>query len=801
MTDFYTENNSDYGSTNESVDEEDPYEMFVIKRNGKKQAVSFDKITQRIKRLVNPDEHKWLNPTVVSQRTIQTLKNGMHTEELDEHSASICANMNTIHPLYSNLGSRILVSNLHKKTLPTFVIKMIKYNEMCPENINLEYLKWLIKNKEEINSIVDYTKDYELDFFSFQTLKRSYLLKSNDGELIERPQDMFMRVASFINCGNIEDIKVSYELMSNGYFIHASPTLFNAGMIRSQLASCFLLGTEDSLEGIFKTITDSAHISKWAGGIGIHVSNIRGHGSTINGTGGKTNGILYMLRMYNELSRYINQGGKRNGSIAIYLEPHHCDIELFLELKKNTGADGNKTRDLFLSLWVSDYFMECVDKDLDWYLMSPDDCPNLENIWGEEYKQLYLSYVEQGKYRKVIKAKDIIRKVFESQIETGVPYIAFKDSVNSKTNQNNLGTIKSSNLCIEIMEYSDSKEYAVCNLASLCLGKYVNDGSIDYEKLGEVSYNVTKYLNNVIDRNYYPVPEAKVSNVKHRPIGLGIQGFADMLALIKVPFDTEEAVKISSLVMETIYYYSMKASNDMSIEIWDCKVRENPLSIPVSSPITTCGAYQTFNGSNFSKGKFQFDLWNVKPSDRYDWTSLKKSVMTYGTRNSLLTALMPTAATSLIAGNTECFEPITSNIYTRDVLAGEFIVINKYLIKDLIDIDMWNDDMKNKIIANNGSVQKLNIPENLKQIYKTVWEIKQKWMLDHSIARGAYVDQSQSLNIYFSQPDFSKLYSCLMYSWKNGLKTGSYYLRSKPAIGNDKSTVDINTSICESCSG
>ena len=853
-------------------------DMHVIKRNGDKQPIKFDKITERITKLVDEKELEHVNVTFVALQTIKRLKNGMKTEDLDKVSSNICANLNTTHPFYSVLGARILMSNLHKtielydsNLNKSFVNKMIKYHEST-KNLNEKYLTFLIDNQNEINDMVDYSRDFTLDFFTYQTLIKSYLFKNTDGQIIETPQDMFMRVASFIHMGDLQNIKKTYDLMSLGYFTHASPTLFNCGTKRSQLASCFLMGTNDSIEGIFKNFTNCALIQKWAGGIGIHVDNIRGNNSSINGTGGKTNGLFYMLKLYNELSRYINQGGKRNGSIAIYMEPHHCDIENFLELKKNVGDNSNRTRDLFLALWVSDYFMEKVynDDNDDWYLMSPDDCPGLSNVYGDEYKKLYDSYVEQGKYRSVVSAKELCQKIFESMFETGVPYIAFKDHVNRKSNQQNLGTIKSSNLCIEIMQYSDDNEYAVCNLASICLNKFINNNVVDYEKLYDVAYQTTINLNRIIDINYYPVPETTYSNMRHRPIGLGIQGLADLLAMLNINYDCDNAVDISKYTMETIYYASLKASNDLAKcrydnmkllcdnykiicdSIYDyrlCRIKSltgelhylmmNPnnfgdritiiqnemmdltrkcnyyLSDLIISnehinkiyhemkpniwelKLSKCyGSYASFVDSPFSKGVLQFDMWNITPSIRYDWNELKNNIVEFGTRNSLLTACMPTASTSQIMGNNECFEPFTSNIYKRDTLAGEFIMCNKYMVNDLIELNLWNNTIKNKIIENDGSIQKIDeIPLNIKNLYKTVWEIPQSWVLKHAHARAPYIDQSQSMNIFFAEPNTGKLYSCLKKAWDLGLKTGCYYHRTKPSIESDKFT------ICESCSG
>ena len=836
-----------------SVDKKYTYKMEVVKRNGKRQAVQFDKITSRIKNLLTEDELDFVDPIQIAHKTISSLYNGITTEELDELSSNICASLITVHPYYNNVGAKIAISNLHKKTLDSFSDKIkLLYNNNT--NISKEFYEHIMKNRDLFNSAIDYEKDFDYDFFGFKTLERAYLMKI-DGKIVERPQDMLMRVSAFIHMDDVNQAIESYKLMSQGFFTHASPTLFNSGTTRPQLSSCFLLGTDDSIEGIFKTFSDCGFISKWAGGIGVHVSNIRASNSLIRGTNGKSNGIIPMLKVYNEIARYINQGGKRKGSIAVYLEPHHADIMDFLDLKKNFGAETERARDLFLALWISDLFMEKVENDGDWYLMCPDECPDLTNVYGKEYTNLYNKYVDQGKYREKIKARELWNKILESQIETGVPYIGYKDNVNNKTNQKNVGVIKSSNLCIEIMEYSDNSEYAVCNLASIALNKFVESSNciekihiysktkcnyckkakqlldsknIDYtetcidddqerqeflqkfgddvktvpqiiinekriggyqelvgyfknlgktynfDRLYQVAYQATINLNKVIDLNYYPTPETKKSNMRHRPIGLGVQGLADTFALMKLPFESEEAMTLNRYIFETIYFASLKASNDMAKQD---------------------GPYETFKGSPFSEGKLQFHLWDSEPEfSKWNWRQLIDDIKEHGTRNSLLTALMPTASTSQILGNNECFEPYTSNIYTRKTLAGEFIMMNRYLINDLIEEDLWGPEMKDKIIYYNGSIQEIDeIPNRIKELYKTSWEIRQKAIINLATNRGPFIDQSQSMNIFMAKPDFNRLNTSHFYAWKSGLKTGIYYLRSKPATNAIKFSINTNT--------
>lgn len=778
--------------------------MSVQTRSGNLEPVRFDAIHNRIQTICEKANLTNLNSVEITKKTIDRLYNGVTTSELDDFSATICANMGVIDPDYSILAGKICISNLHKNTkqlISEYSFSSItkKINEESSLIHPLYYQK-VIENANILDGAIDYSRDYMYDYFGYKTLERSYLLKSND-EIIERPQCMHMRVAVFLNIDkngyfNLDGCLDLYELLSLHKYTHATPTLFNAGTIRPQLSSCFLLGTEDSIEGIFKTISKCAFISKYAGGIGIHCSNIRASGSIIRTTGGKSSGIIPMLKVYNEVGRYINQGGKRNGSIALYMEPWHGDIEAFLELKKPTGAETERARDLFLALWVPDLFMERVEKDEMWSLMCPDMCPNLQDTYGEDFKKLYNEYEEDpNKIIKRVKARDIWNAILTSQIETGVPYMCYKDAVNRKSNQKNIGTIKSSNLCAEIMEYSDKDEYAVCNLASLNLTKcvkFIDDNPyFDFDELYETSRRATRYLDNVIDINYYPVDETNISNSKNRPIGLGVQGLADVFFQMKYAFESIEAKQLNKMIFETIYHASLTESMELA------KIR---------------GAYDTFEGSPASKGILQMDLWlnevnevnkvneaseatEFKSNCNLDWNILKEDIKTFGLRNSLTTAIMPTASTSQILGNYECIEPMNSNVYSRRTLAGNFIVMNKYLVKDLQKINLWDDKMKDEIIKNNGSIQEItSIPDKLKDIYKTVWEIKQRSVVDLAIDRGLFVDQSQSLNIFMATPSYKKLTSCHMYTWKQGLKTGMYYLRSKPAVNAIKFTLSSSES-------
>jgi len=894
--------------------------MFVTKRNGSKEEVLFDKITERIKKLINPDEEKFINATLVGQKVVGFIHSGITTEELDVESAKICVNLCTTHPLYSNLGGRILVSNLQKKTLDSFSETVMRINSDT-DFYDQKFYNWVMVNSKELDDMIDYSRDYQFDYFGFKTLERAYLIKNQkSGYIYERPQHMWMRVAAFLNQDDLSQVKKTYDLLSSGYYTHASPTLFNSANKRSQLSSCFLLGTGDSMNDITDTWKSLSSISKWGGGIGVHVSNIRAKDSLIRGTNGPSSGIIPMLQVYNSIARYVNQGGKRKGSIAVYIEPHHPDIFEFLDLRKNFGDENMRARDLFLALWISDLFMKQVENDDDWYLMCPDECPGLNDIWGNEYEELFWKYVHLGKFNKKIKARELMKAIWESQQETGTPYITYKDHVNRKSNQQNIGTIKSSNLCNEIVEYSDKDEHAVCNLASIALNKMIvpfdmtnkefiihtkpdckycrwaknfmdsndyeykdiifdADGitnsqlyieelknkisnynisiekltfpqiflsdkisneqtyiggfedmfnkikpTYDHKKLHDVAYTATINLNNVIDINYYPTKETKRSNMRHRPIGLGIQGLADTLVQMRIPFDSEGALELNAHIMETIYFASMTASKDISkkrnkdMKILIEYIKGNDISIPeyydskfvleenndlyhklrpntfeTNRNISNyLGSYSTFEGSPVSRGIFQFDMWGVSSTDlKYNWDNLKDEVKTHGIRNSLLVALMPTASTSQILGNNECFEFFTSNIYTRNTLAGDFPLINRYMVNDLLSIGEWNTTIKDLIIAGNGSIQHIKtLPESFRRLYQTQWELKQIWVLKAARARGPFVDQTQSMNIFMEEPNDQKLNSCLFWGWKNGLKSGIYYLRSKPSSNAIKFTID-----------
>ncbi|TXB63916.1 ribonucleoside-diphosphate reductase subunit alpha [Vicingus serpentipes] len=750
--------------------------MFVQKRDGKKEAVQFDKITARVKKLCY-GLNSLVDPTKVAMKVIEGLYDGVTTSELDNLAAEVAATMTVQHPDFALLASRISVSNLHKNTEKSFSETMeMLFNYIDPKTgeeaplIAKDVYEVIRDNAEALDSAIIYDRDFNYDYFGFKTLERAYLLKL-DGKIAERPQHMLMRVAIGIHKEDIEAAIETYNLMSEKWFTHATPTLFNAGTPKPQMSSCFLLSMQDdSIEGIYDTLKQTAKISQSAGGIGLSIHNVRATGSYIKGTNGESNGIVPMLRVFNDTARYVDQGGgKRKGSFAIYLEPWHADIIDFLDLKKNHGKEENRARDLFYAMWTPDLFMKRVEANADWTLMCPHECPGLYDTYGEEFEKLYTKYEQEGKGRKTISARELWNTILESQIETGTPYMLYKDACNEKSNQKNLGTIRSSNLCTEIMEYTSKDEVAVCNLASLALPKFVIEGKFDHQKLFDITYVATKNLNRIIDNNYYPVEEARNSNFRHRPIGLGVQGLADAFILLRMPFESEEAKKLNSEIFETIYYAAMTASKDLA------KVD---------------GAYESYKGSPVSQGIFQYDMWGVTPSDRWEWDVLKEEVAKYGVRNSLLLAPMPTASTSQILGNNECFEPYTSNIYTRRVLSGEFIVVNKHLLRDLNKLGIWNDELKNRIMAENGSIQNIpEIPENLKELYKTVWEIKQKTVLDMAADRGAFVCQSQSLNLFMENPNFAKLTSMHFYAWKKGLKTGMYYLRTKAARDAVKFTV------------
>lgn len=894
-------------------------QYYVIKRDGRKENVHFDKITQRISKLLTGDMNKNIDVIEIVKKTITSIYPGISTKELDNQSAYQCAMMAPRHYDYALLAGRIHLSSLHKETMKTFVEKM----ELIQDSLGIydtEWIEFIKKYRNKLNKAIDYNRDYSFDFFGIKTMERTYITRL-DGQLVERPQDVFMRVASLIHCGDISKTIESYNLMSKKYFTHASPTLFNAGNKYGNLVSCFLLGTEDSISGISKTWNDVSHISKWGGGIGIHVSNIRAKGSNIRTTNGHSDGIIPMLQVYNSICRYINQSGRRKGSFAIYLEPHHADVFDFLELRKNTGAESERARDLFLALWVPDLFMKQVKANSDWYLFCPDKAPGLNDVYGEEYEKLYWKYVEENKYNEKIKARKLWEAIMTAQFETGSPYMAYKDNINSKSNQKNIGIIRSSNLCCEIVEYSDSNETAACNLASIALSNFVVSKNIpeggwvvyskpncpycrwvkrmfinrnitfdekviqpdkpeelknlkqklgkenetitfpqvfhqdkliggmeetwghlgkdyDYVKLWDVAYHVTKNLDKVIDKNYYPTTEARRSNMKHRPIGLGVQGLADTLAMLRIPYASEEALELNKKIFGTIYHASLSASNDISKEreeemkivikyfedhpkkkpsgeFYDNKFECYPKKIerlyhklrPHSTELDKnkfLGSYTTFEGSPFSEGKLQYHLWNCEPVDinklveGKSWESLIEEIKAHGTRNSLLTALMPTASTSQLLGNYESFEAFTSNMYTRRTLAGEFIVVNKHLINDLTELGEWSETTRQQVMKDNGSIQNISLPNIVKQVYQTSYEMKQKYIIDGCAIRGSYVDQTQSMNLYFAQPDSRKLTSSQFYAWEKGLKTGLYYLRSKPSANATKITLVTNKTLGQS---
>ena len=752
--------------------------MKVVKRSGKREEVSFDKITARVKKLCYGLDPDYIEAIEIGKKVIQGLYDGVTTTELDNLAAETAATMAPKHPEYAILAARIAVSNLHKNTDKSFSRTMTGlYNYIDPKTgesaglIGEETYSTIMDNADRIDSAIIYDRDYSFDYFGFKTLERSYLLRM-DGEVVERPQHMLMRAALGIHGEDIDSAMETYSLMSEKWFIHATPTLFNAGTPKPQLSSCFLLSvTDDSISGIFETLTRCAKISQSAGGIGLSIHNIRAQGSYIKGTGGTSNGIVPMLKVFNDTARYVDQGGgKRKGAFAIYLEPWHADIHEFLDLKKNHGKEEMRARDLFYAMWISDLFMQRVKDGADWSLFCPNEAPGLHDCYGGEFEALYHKYEQEGRARKTVKAQELWFAILESQIETGTPYILYKDAANKKSNQKNLGTIKSSNLCTEIMEYTSPDEVAVCNLASISLGKFVKNGEFDHQKLYDITRVVTRNLNKVIDINYYPVIEARNSNMRHRPIGIGVQGLADAFIMMRLPFDSPEARKMNKEIFETIYFAAMTESSALAAKD---------------------GHYQTYEGSPISKGEFQFDMWGVTPSDRWDWKSLRGEVKKHGVRNSLLLAPMPTASTSQILGNNECFEPYTSNIYTRRTLSGEYIVVNKHLLKDLIRLGLWNETTKQQLMANNGSVQNIpSVPDDLKALYKTSYELSQKVIIDMSADRGAFICQSQSLNLFVENPNFGKLSSMHFYAWQKGLKTGMYYLRSKAAVDPIKFTLD-----------
>ena len=779
-------------------------EMRVTKRNGELQEVAFDKIMERVKKL-GQETGIHINYSSLVMKVIDQLYDKIPTAKIDELAAEQCASLSTNHTDYATLSARIIISNHQKNTDPNFSNVMMTLKDFTDSKgqnkplISQTLWDFTNQHSEVLNAMIDHERDYLIDYFGFKTLERAYLFKVNN-TIVERIQHMWMRVAVGIhgdlNSSNHDEclrlIKETYDLMSQKFFTHATPTLFNAGTPRPQLSSCYLIAMEDdSIEGIYNTLKDCAQISKYSGGIGLHIHNIRAKGSHIQGTNGITDGLVPMLRVFNSTARYVNQSGKRNGSFAIYLEPWHADIEDFLELRKNHGDEELKARDLFYALWVSDLFMERVKDNSKWSLLCPHECPGLADVYGDRFKELYENYESNGKARKTVNARDLWFKILDAQMETGTPYILYKDAANSKSNQKNLGTIKSSNLCCEIIEYSDKNETAVCNLASIALPVFVDEKTkqFDYNKLHEVTKVVTNNLNKVIDVNFYPTEKTRTSNFRHRPIGIGVQGLADTFILLDIPFHSEQAKEINKYIFETIYHAALERSNEISI---------------------LEGVYSSFEGSPASQGILQFDMWDVTPSARYDWVSLKESIKTYGLRNSLLVAPMPTASTSQILGFNECFEPFTSNLYSRRTLAGEFVVVNKYLMKELIQLGLWNEQIKNNIIANKGSVQQLTIlPEHIRNKYKIVWEMPMKHLIDMASDRGAFICQSQSLNLWMEDPTYNSLTSMHFYSWKKGLKTGIYYLRRKAkhqaqqfTIEPDAKEQDVEEKdeICEMCS-
>ena len=754
--------------------------MYVVKRDGHKEPVMFDKITDRIKKLCY-GLNDLVDSVKVAMRVIEGLYDGVTTSELDNLAAETAASMTIAHPDYAQLAARIAVSNLHKNTKKSFSETMSDmYNYVNPRTgqksplLSDEVFEVIQANAAMLDSMIIYNRDFNYDYFGFKTLERSYLLKIN-GKIVERPQHMLMRVSIGIHLDDLDSVKETYELMSKKFFTHATPTLFNAGTPKPQMSSCFLLTMkDDSIDGIYDTLKQTARISQSAGGIGLAIHNVRATGSYIRGTNGTSNGIVPMLRVFNDTARYVDQGGgKRKGSFAIYLETWHADIFEFLDLKKNTGKEEMRARDLFFAMWTSDLFMKRVQEDASWTLMCPNECPGLCDVYGDEFEALYISYETAGKGRKTVRARELWEKILESQIETGTPYMLYKDAANRKSNQKNLGTIRSSNLCTEILEYTAPDEVAVCNLASISLPMFVENGAFNHQYLYDVTKRVTRNLNRVIDRNYYPVPEAENSNMRHRPIGLGVQGLADAFILLRLPFTSDEAKKLNQEIFETLYFAAVTASMEMAKEE---------------------GPYSTFKGSPISNGEFQHNLWGLQDSDlsgRWDWASLRKEVVEHGVRNSLLVAPMPTASTSQILGNNEAFEPYTSNIYTRRVLSGEFIIVNKHLLEDLVNLGLWNDTLKQQIMRHNGSIQNIEgIPEDIKELYKTVWEMSMKDIIDMSRQRGYFIDQSQSLNLFMEGATYSKLTSMHFYAWQSGLKTGMYYLRTKSAVDAIKFTLN-----------
>jgi len=762
--------------------------IYVVKRNGDRVPVSFDQILQRIRSLSDGLDH--VNPDLVAQKVCNQLQDGMKTGQLDEFAAETCAMMQArYHPNYGKLAARIVISN-HQKNTPSTLLECVEaLNHGRTQGISDEYHDLVTKHRDIYQAMIDYSRDFGFDYFGFKTLEKGYLLRK-DGGIIERPQHMWMRVAIQLHGDDFEHVKETYDALSHGYFIHATPTLFNSGTKCPQLSSCFLLQmSDDSITGIYKTLSDCAQISKWSGGIGLSVHNIRARGSKIHGTNGESTGIVPMLKVFNDTAKYVNQGGKRNGSFAIYLEPWHADIEEFLKLKLNQGAEEDRARDLFYGLWIPDLFMKRLEKNENWTLMCPSECPGLSDCHSEEFDTLYAKYEAEGKGRKTMPAQKLWQMILDAQIQTGTPYLCYKDAANSKSNQQHLGTIKSSNLCTEILEFTSPDETAVCNLGSLALPKFVENGKFNFEKLRQYTSVLTRNLDIVIDKNFYPTKECENSNKRHRPIGIGIQGLADVLAMLRYPWASKEAAKLNREIFENIYFASVDGSRKRAIET--C------LDIPHFGEIES-GVYPSFKGSPMSAGELQYDLWKTEPveTEYLDWKSLKERA-SKGLRNSLLVAPMPTASTSQILGNNECFEPFTSNLYTRRVLAGDFMVVNKYLVEELTNLNLWTSNVRSQIIEHNGSIQTISeIPADIRELYRTAWEIPQKTLINMAADRAPFICQSQSLNLFLSEPTYAKISSMHVYAWKQGLKTGCYYLRTKAATGAQKFTVEPTCLTC-----
>ena len=750
---------------------------YVVKRNGNTEDISFDKILRRLNSL---SDNLDVDSALISQKVISGIYPGISTHELDILASEVSVALSTTHPDYNILSGRILISNHQKQTKDNFLeVSTILYNSN-PKVLSDDYFILVKKYSSELEKHIDYKRDFLINFFGFKTLEKGYILKSGR-KVVERPQHMWMRVALAIFKDDINNVLKAYTYLSNLYYTHATPTLFHAGTISGQYLSCFLLGCSDSVEGIYEHAKNMALISKGAGGIGGHYSNIRGKNSIIKGTNGFSNGLIPMFKVFNDTMKFINQGGKRQGSCAVYIEPHHPDTLAMMDLRKNTGHEEDRARDLFTALWVSDLFMERVKNNEIWSFFSEDECPGLSDCYGDDYKKLYLEYESQNKYRKQMSAQEVWQAIYRSQVETGTPYICFKDSCNSKSNQQNLGVIKSSNLCSEIIEYSDDKEYACCTLASISLSKFINDNGYDFEKLKDVTKLITKALDIIIDINNYPVEETKRSNLRHRPLGIGVQGLADTFIKLKYTFESDSAKKLNIQIFESMYYGALESSSEIA---------------------EMNGPYSSYEGSPMSKNILQFDMWDREPTNLWDWNILRDKIKSHGVRNSLLLAVMPTASTSNILGNTECIEPVTTNVYVRRTLAGEFIVINSYLMNDLIKLNLWNSEMKDKIMVNDGSIQNIEeIPDNIKQLYKTAWEIKNKSLIDMAADRGAYVCQSQSLNLFYENSSYNQISSSLFYAWKKGLKTGVYYTRIQPKLRAQQFTIEPNIKECESCSG